>query len=284
MRSRISLIAATAVDAADGRRHTSPRAIRRASRRRPATEVDQRARDRTERRALRRGSTGRDDLRARPIEAAKASTPGTKAIDNLRPARSPRRSAPRRREITISDLKVDPKSHNSFVAVTRWIGPNAQAALLRVDGAGKIDVVQLEGVGFSSLTLPNPADASPNGGRSNRSQSITNIQYLNGRLYVAGSLSNEEFASKLWAVGYPFKDADRGTSVEIFHGSHGQLETRSPVYALPADDGERRAGSDRRVPVHAARALPRLVARQRPEGARHDHRRALGAGETGRST
>ena len=26
--------------------------------------------------------------------------------------------------------------------------------------------------------------------------------------------------------------ADAGTSVEIFHGNHGQLETRSPVYTF----------------------------------------------------
>jgi hypothetical protein len=133
-------------------------------------------------------------------------------------------------ELSISDLKVDPKSHNSFVAVTRGQGASAQAVLMRIDGAGKVDVVSLDNVAFSSLALPNAPDLSPNG-RGNRSQSITNLQYLNGRVYIAG-LSNEEFASKLWAVGYPFKDADRGTSVEIFHGSHGRLETRSPVYTF----------------------------------------------------
>ena len=31
---------------------------------------------------------------------------------------------------------------------------------------------------------------------------------------------------------YPFAAVDAGTSVEIFHGNHGQLETRSPVYTL----------------------------------------------------
>ena len=45
-------------------------------------------------------------------------------------------------------------------------------------------------------------------------------------------LSNEEFASKLWSVAYPFAKADNGTSVEIYHGNHQQLETRSPVYAF----------------------------------------------------
>jgi len=79
------------------------------------------------------------------------------------------------------------------------------------------------------VTLPNPAAASA-GGR-NRSQSITKLAYSNGRVWVAG-LSNEEFASKLWSVAYPFAKADAGTSVEIYHGNHQQLETRSPVYAF----------------------------------------------------
>jgi len=159
-----------------------------------------------------------------------SATPGTKDVANIdQQVASMLGTAPS--ELTISDLKVEPKSRNSFVAVTRGQGPNAQAVLMRVDGAGKIDVVSLDNISFSSLGLPNAPDVNPNGGRSNRSQSITNLQYLIGRVYIAG-LSNEEFASKLWAVGYPFKEADRGTSVEIFHGSHGQLETRSPVYTF----------------------------------------------------
>jgi hypothetical protein len=45
---------------------------------------------------------------------------------------------------------------------------------------------------------------------------------------IAG-LSNEEFASTLRAVTFPFKKVEGGTSVEIYHGAHGKFETRSPV-------------------------------------------------------
>jgi hypothetical protein len=169
-------------------------------------------------------------LYALDLSKLPAGTPGTKGIANLdQQLASVLGTAAS--ELTISDLKIEPKSRNAFVSVTRGQGADAQAVLVRIDGAAKIDVVPLETVSFTSLALPNAPDLNPSRGRSNRSQSITNLQYLNGRLYVAG-LSNEEFASKLWAVGYPFKEADRGTSVEIFHGSHGQLETRSPVYTF----------------------------------------------------
>src|SRR5260370_41434190 len=42
-------------------------------------------------------------------------------------------------------------------------------------------------------------------------------------------MSKEEFASKLRAIPFPFTEVDKGASVEIFHGSHGGLETGSPV-------------------------------------------------------
>ncbi|MDB4877707.1 MAG: hypothetical protein JWM41_4153 [Gemmatimonadetes bacterium] len=164
------------------------------------------------------------------LSAQRPGTPGTKDILSLdKEIAATLGTVPA--EITIADLKVDPATHNSYLAVMRGQSANATPVLVRVDGAGKIDIISLGGVSFSSVSLPNAPDANPASGRSNRTQSITNLAYSGGKLYVAG-LSNEEFASKLWSVAYPFKEADRGASVEIFHGSHGQLETRSPVYAF----------------------------------------------------
>ncbi|MGH9840063.1 MAG: hypothetical protein ACREEM_14865, partial [Blastocatellia bacterium] len=42
-------------------------------------------------------------------------------------------------------------------------------------------------------------------------------------------LANEEFASTLRAIPFPFKSVVGGTNVEIYHGAHGQFETRAPV-------------------------------------------------------
>jgi hypothetical protein len=130
-------------------------------------------------------------------------------------------------EIAITDLAVNPISHNSFVGVMRGQGANARPALLRVDGTGNVALVSLDSVKYTSVTLPNPAAVSTNG-RGGRTQSVTDMAFIDGRLYVAG-LSNEEFASKLWSVAYPFAAPDNGTSVEIYHSSHGQFETRAPV-------------------------------------------------------
>lgn len=132
--------------------------------------------------------------------------------------------------ITITDLAVHPASKNSFVSVMRGTGPDAKAALVRVDGAGDIALVSLDTVTFTSVALPNPAAVNPNG-RGGRAQSVTDLAFVDGRVYVAG-LSNEEFASKMWSVAYPFASVDRGASIEIYHGNHGALETRAPVMAF----------------------------------------------------
>jgi hypothetical protein len=102
---------------------------------------------------------------------------------------------------------------------------------LRVDGAGAIDLVAFDRLAFTQVALPNPPAPNPAARRDPRSQSITDLAFADGRLFVAG-LSNEEFASKLWSVAYPFTTADRGASVEIFHANHDAVETRSPVMAF----------------------------------------------------
>ena len=135
------------------------------------------------------------------------------------------------REVAVTDLAVHPKTHNAFISVMRGQGAGAKPVLLRVDGAGKIDIVDIATLKATKVTLPNPPNVSGGARSPQRVQSITDMAYQDGRLFVAG-LSNEEFASKLRALPYPFTTADNGASVEIYHGSHGQFETRSPVYTF----------------------------------------------------
>jgi hypothetical protein len=135
------------------------------------------------------------------------------------------------REITVTDLAVHPRTRNAFASVMRGQGTNAQPALLRIDGAGAIEVVAFGDMKFSRVELPNAPAANPGDQRNARTSSITDMAFTDGRLYVAG-LSNEEFSSKLRSVSYPFTAVDSGASVEIYHGNHGQFETRSPVYTF----------------------------------------------------
>ena len=134
--------------------------------------------------------------------------------------------------ITVTDLAIHPRTRNAFISVMRGQGSDAKPALVRVDGEGKLEAVAIQQLKHTKAALPN-APAAPTGQvrRNPRADSITDMAFVNGRLIVAG-LSNEEFASKLRTIAYPFSTVDPGTSVEIYHGNHGALETRSPVYTF----------------------------------------------------
>jgi hypothetical protein len=133
--------------------------------------------------------------------------------------------------IAIADMAVNPASGKAYLSVSRGRGADAKPALVRVDRSGKLDVVSLENVPFAKTSLPNPA--AGNNPRNGRTNAITDMGFVDGRLFVAG-LSNEEFASRLLAIPYPFVDASKGTSIEIYHGAHGKLETASPVRTFAA--------------------------------------------------
>ena len=188
------------------------------------------------------GAPGASSIQA--IDEQIAATLGTRA-DNL----------------LITDLAVHPATRNVFISVMRGTGAGARPVLLRVDGAGDMTVVSLDQVPYSSVELPDPPGEQTdmllkNGNGipipnypSNQAteyplnlfgvQTITDLAYTDGRLYVAG-LSSEEFASKLRSIAYPFTGVDNGTSVEVWHAPHDQFETRSPVYTfVPYEiDGE----------------------------------------------
>jgi hypothetical protein len=163
-------------------------------------------------------------------DKANGGAPGTQAVDAI-DQKVAALLGTDAKEIIVTDLVVHPRTKNAYISVMRGQGTASKPALLRVDGAGKIEVVSFENLKHTKVALPNAPNAGTNPQRDPRQQSITDMAFSDGRLYIAG-LSNEEFASKLRSVKYPFATADNGTSVEIFHGNHGQLETRSPVYAF----------------------------------------------------
>lgn len=135
-------------------------------------------------------------------------------------------------QIQISDLAVNPVSHKAYLAVARGRGPAAQPALIRVDAQGGLELVSLDQINHSRAALPAaPIDqvvGEGNRQRNPRMESITDIAFLNDRVLVAG-LSNEEFASSLRSLPFPFDKEANPTSVEIYHGAHGKYETQAPI-------------------------------------------------------
>ncbi|MFI5460862.1 MAG: hypothetical protein ACHRXM_36085, partial [Isosphaerales bacterium] len=134
------------------------------------------------------------------------------------------------KQIMINDLAVNPRSGNVYLSLSRGRGPDATPLLVRLSADGKPEEVPLENIHFAKADIPNaPSPTATGRGPSRRSESITDLAFADGRVFVAG-LSNEEFSSRLIAIPYPFtSDGFDGAAVEIYHGSHGRFETKSPI-------------------------------------------------------
>ena len=136
-------------------------------------------------------------------------------------------------EVQVKDLAVNPLSGTTYLSVSRGRGAKAKAVILRLTRGGKLSEQPLTNVSFTKSAIANAVEGKQ------RQEAITHLAFFKDRVWVAG-LSNEEFASNLRSIPFPFAKADKGTSVEIFHGAHGKFETRSPVrvFAPFQIDGE----------------------------------------------
>lgn len=129
------------------------------------------------------------------------------------------------KDIRINDLKVNPASGNLYIAATRGAGAGTPG-LVRITRTGTTEAVSLKNIPFARVAIANPGRATGKGGATTI---LTSMSFLDGKLYAAG-LSNEQFASTLRVIPFPFaKETDKGTAIEIFHGAHGRIETQAPI-------------------------------------------------------
>jgi len=133
-------------------------------------------------------------------------------------------------QIMIQDVAVNPVSKHIYVSVSRGKGPDAAAVILRADASGKLSMVSLDNVKHSSVSIPDALgpEVVDGRGQSQRVDTFTSLAYVNGNIVVAG-VSNEEFNSTLHSIPYPFKDADKGVGIKIWHSSHKRFETQAPI-------------------------------------------------------
>jgi hypothetical protein len=131
-------------------------------------------------------------------------------------------------DVVINDMVVHKPSKQIFLSVQRGHGPDAEAVIVSVNN-GALDLVDLAAADHTSQSVgPVPTDASFEFGQPLNTLAMTDIDYYNGELLVAG-LSNEEFSSKLRRMAYPFDDDVSTSSIEIWHAVHAQYETRAPI-------------------------------------------------------
>jgi hypothetical protein len=132
-------------------------------------------------------------------------------------------------QLLIHDIKVNPISKNVYISVSRGRGLDSLPFILRTGTTGKLQQFDLSTATWSTALLPNPPVSNPRADYKNpRLETITQLAYADGKVIVAG-LSNEEFSSNLRVIPFPFRTVNKGASVEIYHGSHGDYETQAPV-------------------------------------------------------
>jgi len=131
-------------------------------------------------------------------------------------------------QIAINGLRVNPISRNVYLSASRGKGPDAMPLIARVNGAGEVSLLSLDKIRHSSVSLTDAPEANASARQNPRMMTITDMNYVNGNLIVAG-LSNEEWSSALRSIPVPFKTAEQGATLQIWHSSHGRYETQSPV-------------------------------------------------------
>jgi hypothetical protein len=138
-------------------------------------------------------------------------------------------------QILINDLAVNPASKNVYLSVSRGKGPDAPGVIVKITRDGKLSELDLSNIPHSSASLSNApaAGAKDRRGAPVRLEAITALELVDGNLMVAG-LSNEEFASTLRSIPFPFGGQAASSNVEIYHGAHGRFETNAPVRTFTA--------------------------------------------------
>jgi hypothetical protein len=123
------------------------------------------------------------------------------------------------KQLSMNGLAVSPLSRAAYMSVARGKAPDSPGVLIRVGRDGKVTEFSTKNVKFAKAELPSLASSN---------DAITGLGYVKGSVIIAG-LNNEMFASKLRVIPFPFAPADKGASIEIFHGAHGRIETGAPV-------------------------------------------------------
>ena len=169
-----------------------------------------------------------------------------------------------RDDVFIRDMAIHPSTQEVYLSVTRGSGAAAIPLLIRVASDGSLSEVALQELPFARTAIEGaPAEdderkelrlvqddregedyETSDGGHLRvsrdrlRTLTVTDMNYVDGVLLVAGA-SNEEFASTLRQIPFPFNGDSQANSLEIYHVSHGKYETASPIRTfVPFGDNE----------------------------------------------
>src|SRR6185312_5713465 len=138
-------------------------------------------------------------------------------------------------KVTVEDMVVRPGTSEVYVAIS--YGAQKNPALFVVSSDRKVRRVDLKAAPSTEVALRDAPTPNEKFWKRmpERSFTVTDMKWHDGELFVAG-LSNQDFASTLRRIRYPFDAKQSITSIEIFHTGHNLIETRAPIRAMSFED------------------------------------------------
>jgi hypothetical protein len=153
-------------------------------------------------------------------------------------------------QVEINGMAVHPTSREIYLSVSRKGNGGVAPAIVKVSLTGEISEFKLNAPDRAEFKIkdaptqdqhfadragqwpvPSPEKYHEKAKTPMRSMTIVDMKFHDGELYIAG-ISNEEFASTLRRIPYPFTDGMSETKIKIFHDAHAQWETRAPIRAM----------------------------------------------------
>jgi len=133
--------------------------------------------------------------------------------------------------ITVEDMVARPGTEEVYVAVS--YGPTKEPALFVITSDQRAHRIDLKAAKSTSIGLRDAPTTDYKFWKDapERSYTVTDMKWRDGELFIAG-LSNQDFASTLRRVKFPFDSRPSVTSVEIYHTGHNLVETRAPIRAM----------------------------------------------------
>lgn len=134
-------------------------------------------------------------------------------------------------KITVEDMVARPGTAEVYVAIS--YGAAKEPALFVIASDQKAHRVDLKAAKSTSMALRDAPTTDYKFWRDapERSFTVTDMKWRDGELFIAG-LSNQDFASTLRRVKFPFDSQQSITSVAIYHTGHNLIETRAPIRAM----------------------------------------------------
>ncbi|AQQ05370.1 hypothetical protein B0E33_18770 [Roseibium algicola] len=167
-------------------------------------------------------------------------------------------------DVLINDMVVHGPSQQIFLSVSRGVGPDATPVIVQVN-KGSVELADLTQAEHSQVSVGEIADDEKlEFGQSVRDLSITDIDFYNGEIFVAG-VGTGDFASKLRRIKYPFDGEVSSSSIEIWHAVHAQFETRAPIISQEIRELN---GVPTMIAAYACTPLVRIPLSELNDGAR----------------